>query len=226
MNNISELTQYFTNSTFFIVKRDEFVSPEIQSIISKLLISPSTEKYHPKRKNEYLLGRYCAYKAVQIFNGTELLSLNSNDDRTPNWPPDLIGSISHSNEYVCAAIADKTKVRCLGLDIELLGRTKIELARHILTANDLKEHTHFSAEELLTFIFSAKESLYKALYPEVKKFFGFDYAYVSEIDFKNQTFKIFLTKSLNSEFGPQNRNSFEGRFALFEGSLLTILEIV
>jgi len=215
----------FSNSSFFIMRKSDYEKSEVQEIVAKMNILYDLGKFHPERRKEYLLGRYCAHQAHLKLIGTELLSLSSNPDRSPKWPDYLVGSISHNHDYVCCAMAPKKHLRGLGVDIEELGRTKIELAKHITIEDDLSNHSSFSDKELLTFIFSAKESLYKALYPEVKIFFGFDSAYVSEIDTIDQTFKIHLAKSLNDQFSPEKQSLFEGRFLIQDNSLLTIVEI-
>ncbi len=207
------------------MKKNEFENNMVQRIISNIKVPSEIERFHPERKKEYLLGRYCAYQAHLKLMGSELLSLNSNADRSPDWPEHLVGSISHNHEYVCCALAEKKYLKGLGIDIEELGRTKIELARYITNAQDLKYHPSFSETELLTIIFSAKESLFKALYPEVKIFFGFDSAYVSEINTSKQSFKIHLIKTLNTYFSPQMQGLFEGRYHIQDNSILTILEV-
>ncbi|MBP9680342.1 MAG: 4'-phosphopantetheinyl transferase superfamily protein [Bacteriovorax sp.] len=213
------------HSSFFLIQKENFDNDDVQVVLSKLCIVDDISRFHPERRKEFLLGRYCAYKAYEKLLGQELISLISQSDRSPKWPYGVVGSISHNHNLVCCGISTSEKLIGLGVDIEQLGRTKPEMGRYIRTKEDLDEHEYFDEISLLTFIFSAKESLYKALYPEVKKFFGFEYASVTEINFANKTFKIQLLKDLNSQFNLEGRHHFEGRFALMGDNLLTAIEI-
>jgi 4'-phosphopantetheinyl transferase EntD len=147
-------------------------------------------------------------------------------DRAPVWPPGVIGSISHNQLLAGAAVAKSTSLIGIGIDLEVMGRVKGELARFIRTPEDLKTHNSYNESELLTIIFSAKESLYKALYPIVKCFFGFEAAAVREVDHLNCTFKIDLLKNLSDSLGPSGRFQFEGHFKIIEKNCLTVLEII
>ena len=114
----------------------------------------------------------------------------------------------------------------LGIDLEGMGRAKTELTRYITSDKDLKAHNDFSQEELLTLIFSAKESLYKALYPSVKKFFGFEAAAVKKIDSQNKEFTIELLTHLSDVFTPGQRSLFTGRYEHDHQTCLTAIEIL
>lgn len=157
--------------------------------------------------------------------GTELLSIPISLNRSPDWPQEVIGSISHNQYWVGAAVSKSESLLGIGIDFEVMGRTKLELARYIRSSEDLKTHHSLNDNELLTLIFSAKESLYKALYPTAKCFFGFETAAVREIDISNGTFKIDLISKISSSLGPSGRFHFEGRFKVIGKSCLTVLEI-
>lgn len=212
----------FEHSSFFCLEKKE---ASIDLLPAKFELNSKIDRFHPERKKEYLLGRYCALKAYGECTGKELTALPSQENRAPLWPSEVVGSISHNQDWIGAAVADGNKLRGLGIDFEVMKRVKEELAKQILTEEDLGSHDFFSREELLTLIFSAKESLYKALAPAVQKFFGFEAAAVVEIDEISGRFKIQLREDLNSEFGPKARSAFEGRFLVFNGTCLTVLEI-
>ncbi|MBY0414462.1 MAG: 4'-phosphopantetheinyl transferase superfamily protein, partial [Bdellovibrionales bacterium] len=189
----------------------------------------SIDGFHPNRKDEFLLGRVCAAKAYEMCKGSELLNLEPNKDRSPAWPSDVVGTISHNLHWVGSAVANKEDLLGVGIDFEVRGRTRIKLSEQIRSPQDLVKHPKFSDEELLTLIFSCKESLYKALHPKVKIFFGFEDAAVREIrgnnDFEPGSFVIDLLSPLNQSFGPGTRYSFHGKFVQDENSLLTVIEV-
>lgn len=215
----------FSKSSFFALNKEEGLTPDLQTEFSALTYDSVINKYHPKRKEEFLLGRLCAAKAFFERTTQPLYDLKNNADRSPAWPAGVVGTISHNEFWVGAAVAKETDLLGIGMDFEVMGRAKLELGRHIRSAEDLLFHPSLSDEELLTLIFSAKESLYKALYPQVKKFFGFEDAAVTEIDLDNGRFVINLLSDLNLNFGPKSRFSFEGRFTINNKTCLTVLEI-
>lgn len=225
MNEQDYWSKFFTKSSFFSLKKEEELSPELIILQSKIILNETISNFHPKRKDEYVLGRMCASKAFENCLGLELLSLPSHKDRSPIWPIEVVGSIAHDKNYVGAAVAKKSDLIGLGIDFEEMGRTKMELSSHIRSNEDLKYHVDFSEEELLTLIFSTKESLYKALYPLVQKFFGFEDAALRSINLDTGIFQIDLLTQLSLNFGPNSLHSFQGRFTVKNKTCLTVLEI-
>lgn len=215
----------FTHSSFYYLKKEELNSSEYQALRESIILAPESQNFHPKRKEEFLLGRMCSSLAHKIQFNRQLLVLPYSTDRSPLWPQGVIGSITHNRDYVGAAVGSSDLLKGVGIDLEEMGRTKLELKSHITNSLDLPSHPNLSTEELLTLIFSIKESLYKALYPQVHQFFGFQDAAVCEIDFLNGTFVIKLFKELSQEYRPGSLNEFTGQFSIQEGHCLTVIEI-
>lgn len=226
MNSTEQWAKLFSKSSFFAINKEEDLDDSLNEIKSKLFYSPSVDGFHPNRKAEFLLGRVCAHKAYEELTGKDLLSLPAQSDRSPHWPSDVVGSISHNQFWIGAAVASSKDLLGLGIDFEVMGRTKLELANHIRSSADIINHPELSDEELLTIIFSCKESLYKALYPLVKKFFGFEDAALRELDLETGTFKIDLLTQLSLNFGPNSHQSFNGRIALENKNCLTVIEVL
>ena len=215
----------FKKSSFFCLNKEEELDGELKTLQSKIHYDQAVDGFHPNRKQEFLLGRVCASKAYELCTGESLLKLTPNKDRSPAWPPTVVGTISHNQYWVGAAVAKKSKLLGIGMDFEVMGRTKISLSSQIRSPGDIKSLGSFSEEELLTLIFSCKESLYKALHPNVKIFFGFEDAAVTRINLETHTFEITLLTQIGPNFGPSGRSRFEGRFTIFNDSCLTVLEI-
>ena len=225
MNKTETWSKLFSKSSFFAINKEEDLDTEIINYQAKIKYDPKVDSFHPNRKNEYLLGRVCASRAHELCTNKELLSLPTNADRSPQWPSDVVGSISHNQYWVGAAVAWEADLIGVGIDFEVMGRTKLELAKQIRSPGDILKHPELSDEDLLTIIFSCKESLYKALYPSVKKFFGFEDAALSKLDLSNGTFTIDLLTQLSLKFGISSHQSFNGRLALDNRNCLTVLEI-
>ena len=215
----------FTKSSFYFINKEEELAPEIKKSLLKVIYDKAVDNYHENRKADFLLGRLAASMAHEQCFGEELLSIPVNKDRSPEWPLNAVGSISHSQHWVGAAVAKKSDLIGVGIDFEVKERAKLKLSSHIRSKNDLLSHPKLSESELLTLIFSSKESLYKALHPTVKIFFGFHDAALVEINPDKGTFTLELLTKLSEEFGPENRHLFEGRFATDLHSCVTVVEI-
>jgi enterobactin synthetase component D len=215
----------FSKSHFFFIDKEEKLSPDLFDIKSRLVYYPSLDQVHTSRRDDFLIGRICASKAYQLCFSEELLSLPVGESKAPVWPHGAVGSISHSRNMAGAAVAKKEDLLGVGIDFESRKRIKEETARIILTERDIKSVSGLSEHDHLTLIFSAKESLYKALYPVVRVFFGFNTAAVTSIDIDSGSFTIELIGEISAEYGPTNRASFGGRFTFDEKNILTVIEI-
>lgn len=172
-----------------------------------------------KRRQEFFAGRVCAALAYKKITAKDLTELLSNDDRSPRWPAGIVGSISHNEKYVVAELS--SKVSAIGIDLATLGSVGKELLTNICNKDDVKLVSGISAEHLLTFIFSFKEALFKAVYPLVKEFFDFHSASVVNIDLSNKTFEIVLDEKISALLSekihhPQNKFSLSGDFVFVD----------
>ena len=144
-----------------------------------------------KRKNEFTAGRILSHKALvqlNIYNFDILTGKN----REPIWPKGIIGSISHNNSFVCAAVTTSDYYKGIGIDVEEDEAIQVSQHNIIFTKNELlwiEREQNSAQENIHKIIFSAKESLYKCIYPIVKKYIDFKQVEM-EIDFENQTLRI------------------------------------
>lgn len=98
------------------------------------------------------------------------------NDRSPAWPKGFIGSITHAKGIAASAVLPISKIKGLGLDLEcwLTPELASQIQPNICIVEELNTFSvDFSFNEKVTLIFSAKEALYKMLYPQVKQFFDF-----------------------------------------------------
>ena len=129
-----------------------------------------------KRQAEYLAGRVVAKSAMSGL-GLIYQDIPIGDDRSPVWPNGVLGSITHtgSRALCCVSLASDTSY--LGIDIEnkMSLQTCGQVEKMLLTKNEklIILNTFNDIESILTLVFSAKESLFKALYPIVKIYFDF-----------------------------------------------------
>ncbi|PHM31063.1 4'-phosphopantetheinyl transferase family protein [Xenorhabdus innexi] len=178
-----------------------------------------------KRRSEYLAARYCA---CQILNnmGYPEFQVASAQDRSPIWPENICGSISHSTNCAIVFAASNDKYQLVGIDIE--KEIKQETIDSVSASIINETEAELLAKSPLTFIqaftlaFSIKESLYKALYPHVKRFFDFHAAEIVEIDCVHHTVTIKLLQTLSDDY--QAGSLFQGNFVLMpQQQLLTYI---
>jgi 4'-phosphopantetheinyl transferase EntD len=128
-----------------------------------------------KRRREFAAARALAREGLERFFGLRGFDLLNAEDRSPIWPREVAGSISHSHTRAWVALVDAA-YGTIGID----GEDRDEL-EHGLWRLTLRNEEQAYLETLgpsvrgrraLT-LFSAKEALYKAQYPRSRSFMGF-----------------------------------------------------
>ncbi len=157
----------------------------VQDFLEQGLVLPEhLQKAIAKRQLDYLAGRYCVQQTYAAFDLGALPLPTQGPDRAPIWPEGWCGSITHTRGVASAVLSRTSRVRHLGLDIEhSIGQKSsgisTQICSHPSEWPDLNQRLGCPDELGLTLIFSAKESLFKALYPSVQSYFGFSAAYVT-----------------------------------------------
>ena len=177
------------------------------------------------RRHEFIAGRVCAHKCAQTM-GLELLNLPSLPSRAPHWPENLVGSITHNKKLAIAALGFKGQFKSLGIDAEeLIDPAKIaELSTVIASDTEMKAIRLSPQNEWgqrFTILFSAKESLFKALNPLCHSFIDFKDAEMKDICLKSNSFSLSLKKGKNelSSFV----GDYEGKIIYHKGSIVTVI---
>jgi len=186
----------------------------------------SIQRSVAKRQAEFLAGRLCARAALQQLDNLNCVPAIG-EDRAPVWPPHISGSITHSSGHAAAIVGHKAQWRGLGMDLEnVLSLERAErLAGEILTADELQRMARLPREQharLVTLTFSAKESLFKALYPIVQKRFYFEHAEVVEWSEHGQM-RLRLLTELSGEWC--HGKELVGQFAVDGEQLLSLVAI-
>jgi 4'-phosphopantetheinyl transferase EntD len=129
----------------------------------------------PKRVQEFAAGRLCARRALAEF-GIVDFPIRVADDRQPIWPDSFVGSITHTEGYGAAVVAERRRAHALGLDSEIVGQVKAPLWATICTQGEIAWLRSLPVSEqaaAVTLIFSAKEAFYKCQYPLTRERLGF-----------------------------------------------------
>lgn len=179
-----------------------------------------------KRQAEYLAGRLCAREALLRVTGKAAVP-TSGEDRAPQWPIGTVGSITHGSGWAGAVVGNSTDWRGLGLDIELImpASRAERLAGEILAPAELFRLETLPSEQRaqrISLTFSLKESLFKALYPQVLQHFYFQDAELLSVDADNKV-RMRLLIDLHADWPAGSE--LEGQFAEFDGYLLSLISI-
>lgn len=165
-----------------------------------------------KRQREFFVGRACAHEALRVL-GLDQGPLLVGPARAPRWPPGAVGSIAHAGDWSVAVVARAHEAQGLGVDIELL-EPPLEVAVDRLVRTDAERAGMASLPQPLArhaakVAFSAKEAVYKALYPVTGRRLEF-----TEVEVGFEAEPGAFTAQLNDA-------SVAGRFALTEGYVVS-----
>lgn len=171
------------------------------------------------RRHEFATGRQLARGLLREF-GIADFDLLRDADRVPSWPPAFVGSISHTKDLCAVAVAQAAHYRGIGIDLEPDEPVGEGLEDRICTPIERARFEGASRDERgrsCRTIFSIKEAVYKAFFPELREFWGFQDVEV-EVDLAAGRF---LAKTPPST----GRSSWEGRVFRREGWLISGIAI-
>ena len=144
-----------------------------------------------KRKAEHLAGRIAAAHALGAINERAIPGIGPSGE--PLWPEGVSGSITHSGTQAMA-VAVRHQDALVGIDCEAIlpDREAREIQDGIVDAQEAMYLTHsgYPFALALTLAFSAKESLFKALFPKANTYMGFEWARVTELTEKTITLAL------------------------------------
>ena len=184
---------YVRQCSLHIGSTIEVNSTDHMSELAGLELPPDLHAAVPKRQRQFLAGRYCAARALEAlgcYSGGQ--SLRRGPGGAPVWPSGFTGSITHTDEFVWAAVARTADVSSIGIDTEHI----IAPARAATVFNGIawpSETAHARAAgldrlEALTLVFSAKEAIYKCISRKVGRAIGFHDVRITGVDAASRTF--------------------------------------
>jgi 4'-phosphopantetheinyl transferase EntD len=128
-----------------------------------------------RQKLKFALGREAAYLALRQIGFQSGPAVSRGRGGQPLWPESVAGSISHCYPWSVAVVAKGSRDLVVGIDLESVDRLReIDIKNLICSDDELQWVEEGDFRERLLMVFSAKEAIYKALYP----------LYQSYIDFK------------------------------------------
>jgi len=92
----------------------------------------------------------------------------------PVWPEGIVGAIAHAGDVAIGLVGRTTDYAGLGVDVEELARGPSPRAARLVCRPAEMEWTEVeSGTRRLTMLFSAKEAVFKALFPLERVWLGF-----------------------------------------------------
>ena len=141
-----------------------------------------------KRKAEHLAGRIAAAHALPDH---AIPGIGPSGE--PLWPEGVSGSITHSGTQAMAVVV-RAPDALVGIDCEAIlpEREAREIQDGIIDAQEAicLTRSGYPFALSLTLAFSAKESLFKALFPKVKTYMDFDCARITRLNEKTLTLAL------------------------------------
>lgn len=117
-------------------------------------------------------------------------------DRAPQWPHGFIGSITHTARFAAVAVMPRSMARSVGIDAEcelVFGQEQL-VREYCLVDQEFDTlcggDSSLSATQISALCFSAKEAVFKCLYPLVNHYFDFKCVRIMKIDEGANTLSI------------------------------------
>jgi len=158
------------------------------------------------RRLEFARGRTCARRALAEL-AIEPGPVPAEPDRAPRWPAGAIGSITHTRDVYCCAIAARAGTwTSLGVDAEQLRALEPGVQDKIVLPTEQRALARLASSIAWPcVVFSVKEAIFKASYPLDRRW----------LDFLDVEVQLDPARGAFSAFELANpARTFAGRFAL------------
>jgi len=155
-----------------------------------------------KRQAEYLAGRYTAITALNVI-GVNPFDIPIGKHRFPLWPNNIIASITHTHNTALCVAGLTNDFNYIGVDREnWISKNKTSLIKVSILDKDEEEFLRkieIDFNKMFTLIFSAKESLFKALFPTVLTYFNFLDVRIVGVCLQQKKIELSLNVNLSTE---------------------------
>jgi 4'-phosphopantetheinyl transferase EntD len=183
-----------------------------------------------KRRREFITARGCARAALAKL-GLPPVPIVPGLRGAPQWPPGVVGSITHCAGYRASAVARDLDVVTIGLDAEPHDTLPAGVLEVVASGGEQARLAALTAARPDVcwdrMLFSAKESVYKAWFPLTRRWLGFEDAHiVFDLDPPDgSTTGVFVSKILvdgKALSGPP-LTALRGRWSVERGLVLTAI---
>jgi 4'-phosphopantetheinyl transferase EntD len=194
---------------------DAFLLPEEEAVLGQVA---------EKRSREFMAGRTCARRALARL-GMSPVPILPGPSRQPLWPRGVVGSITHCPGYTAAAVSFLDRMATIGIDAEphaalpygVLDKVSREEERAWVR---LLSGTGICWDRVL---FCAKEAVYKAWFPIVGVWLGFEDALIT-VNPESGTFHARL-RVPGPTIGDRTITGFDGRYVVVDELVLAAVTV-
>jgi enterobactin synthetase component D len=126
-----------------------------------------------RRRTYFALGRAAAREALAEV-GVPGVAIGRGAAGEPVWPEGVVGAISHAGDTAIALVGRNADYAGLGVDVEELARgPSARAARLVCRPPEMEWVDAEPGTRRLTMLFSAKEAVFKAVFPIARVWLGF-----------------------------------------------------
>lgn len=175
-----------------------------------------------RRRAEYAAGRYIAQCLLQEAGYGDFILLR-NADRTPFWPAGVCGTISHAGDIVLCALHIADSASGVGIDVEaMMTNDRAGQVQNVIL-NSAESAVLFSLplKQRVTLAFSAKESVFKAVYPRLLRPMSFHDSEILSHEPSSRQLTLRLHRQFCNEFPEEYR--FIARYHQYDDKYITLV---
>ncbi len=183
--------------------------------------------FAPKRAAEFAAGRACAHAALAAL-GRDGGPLVARADRSPDWPPGIVGSISHTNGFCAAVAAPAAAFAGIGIDVELEDRVTPDLWELVFVSSErerLAALPEATRNRYASIAFCAKEAFYKCQYAITQGWVDFQDAAVDVAEATEQSGR-FTLRAVGTSPTARLTLPLSGRFRIEAGLIAAAVAII
>ena len=178
------------------------------------------------RRREFVTARRCAREALAKL-GHSPAPIRHGPKREPQWPVGVVGSITHTTGFRAAAVAPRSVLASIGIDIEQNEPLPNGIAALVMVPGEPDMLAALARAFPVThwdrLLFSAKELIYKAWYPLTGRWLDFQDARLT-ID-PMGTFAAELLIDGTRQDGERPLTELRGRFLSARGLVATAVTV-
>ncbi|MGH2363385.1 MAG: 4'-phosphopantetheinyl transferase family protein [Chloroflexota bacterium] len=127
-----------------------------------------SERAVPRRRLQFQLGRAAAHEALQGA-GHPACPIGRGVRGEPLWPDNIVGAITHTDDVAIAAVAPRSYSAGIGIDLEAIAHLSKSIDHLVYTSDEQAWIAAADGEAQARCrraqLFSAKEAIFKAVYP-------------------------------------------------------------
>ena len=125
------------------------------------------------RRREFATGRACARDALRRL-GLPGDAIPAGPGGEPLWPAGVVGSITHCAGFWACAVGRERDCASVGIDAEIDAPLPAGVLEVVASPGERDALGEFASPTFETVLFSAKEAVFKAWYPLVRAWLGFE----------------------------------------------------